>query len=78
MIPSKVIYESPDGGETVYARPMGSGPEDRILITQGRKQIRAERQHLWHDILDASDHDPKLQDLLDRAELYYRLTNTLP
>lgn len=26
------IYESPDGGKTVYARPMGGDPRNRQLV----------------------------------------------
>lgn len=30
MVP--YIYESPDGGRTVYARPFGSDPKVKVLI----------------------------------------------
>jgi hypothetical protein len=26
------VYESPDGGKTVYARPFGSDPTQKILV----------------------------------------------
>lgn len=33
LMPNKKIYESPDGGKTVYERDFGSSPKDRKQIS---------------------------------------------
>ena len=69
------IYESPDGGETVYRRE--SLTNNKELHSQSdeakRKQARMQRTDTWLQILDAAETDPVLQDLLDRAQTYYEL-----
>lgn len=71
------IYESPDGGDTVYRRKFGSDPMDREFHWQSERKktwdLRQARQNLWHDILGASDQDPALKEMLDRVEIYYRM-----
>ena len=38
MYPGDIkIYESPDGGETVYERPFGGEPSERVMIKQSDK-----------------------------------------
>jgi hypothetical protein len=61
------IYESPDGGETVYRRISGS--QDRELI----KVSNAKNYTHWREICAKAESDVYLRDLLDRAEAYYRL-----
>ena len=64
------IYESPDGGKTVYRRAMGS---------LNRELIRAEDQDMdqqwlqWIPILRDSRDDPALREMLDRARTYWIL-----
>jgi hypothetical protein len=69
------VYESPDGGETVYRRE--SLGNTRELHSQSdaakRKQTRMQRTDTWLQILDAAETDPDLQELLDRAQVYYEL-----
>jgi hypothetical protein len=70
------IYESPDGGETIYKREIGSG--DRILhhISPKKKQLQEfqNRWIMWQDILHASNSNPALQEALDRARIIYELS----
>ena len=61
------IYESPDGGETVYRRQSGMSDRELIKISDSQKYIH------WREIQIAADTDEYLADLLDRAEAYYRL-----
>lgn len=63
------IYESPDGGKTVYAREFGS---------LERKLIGAEypisRKINWVDVEIEAKTNPALQRALDRVILVYTLT----
>lgn len=69
------IYESPDGGKTVYARTPGS--LDRILIYEDPTIIKARKRtdllEKWERILAAAEFNPTLKDLLDQAETVYEL-----
>lgn len=68
------IYESPDGGGTIYRRIMGS--VDRELVREGPAQKQMLRRQLWRDIFAAAESDPVLQDMLDRVEVYHRLKDS--
>ena len=71
-----LIYESPDGGKTIYARQRGSS--DRVLISKddvdtvksveiGRWQARIK------DIVELSHTTPALKDQLDKLHTIYLL-----
>jgi hypothetical protein len=72
------IFESPNGGDTVYVREIGSNPRDRVLYSESEKkkstveQIREDQ--LWHDIRRAAKTNKALQDALDRAIIIYQLS----
>jgi hypothetical protein len=69
-----MIFESPDGGKSVFARP----PHviDRVDVTA----ITPDSQELnnlwfqWRDILTAAKINPALKDALDRAQVIYELS----
>jgi len=69
------IYESPDGGETVFARE--SGTTDRILVGQSYKALSLQDQmmqdKLWGEIRRAAKTNPTLQAELDRVIMLYYL-----
>lgn len=69
------IYESPDGGETVYARE--SGTTERILIGQSYKALskleELEQAKLWGEIRRLSKTNTALQAELDRVIMFYYL-----
>ena len=71
------IYESPDGGHTVYRRLIGQSPSEReIHSISDEKQDRLlqyKEDKLWKEIRQAARTDPVLQDLLDRAVIYHQL-----
>lgn len=71
------IYESPDGGKTVYRRPLGGDHTTRELSHQDQEYLRHlridVRLHGWHGIMEAAESDPALADLLERVECYYQL-----
>ena len=68
------IYESPDGGDTVYRRMVGS--VDREMIQEGPLRKKMLRNQLWRDIFTSAESDPVLQDMLDRVEIYHRLKDS--
>ena len=74
------IYESPDGGDTVYCRPFGSDPSERTLhsISERKKSLIDDlrNQKLWGDIHRAAKSDPVLQEMLDKIVIYHQLKNS--
>lgn len=66
------IFESPDGGKTVYARK--SGETERKLIIEDPEKKYRDRWLEWRDILEASKENPALADQIEKAELIWRLT----
>lgn len=71
------IYESPDGGDTVYARELGK--TERIMIGQNTRakslMDAIQEDKLWGDIRRMADTDPAMAELLERAKVYYYLKN---
>jgi hypothetical protein len=65
------IFESPDGGKTIYSRK--SGETERTLVRDDPDRIYRERWLEWRDIIEASKTDPGLAELIEKAEVYYRL-----
>ena len=72
------IYESPDGGETVYQRESGSS--QRRLHSQSPRTFdlhdRMMEDKLWGDIRRASKTDPALKEMLNQIKMYYTLKNS--
>lgn len=79
MIVSKIeeitIFESPDGGKTIYSRK--SGQPDRTLVYEDPEAIKEklfqQRWLEWREILLASKDNAGLAELIEKAEVYYRL-----
>jgi len=75
-ITEAVIYESPDGGETVYVREHGS--TQRQLHSQSQRAIDLHEQikedQLWGQIRRAAKTNPTLQRALEEAVLIYNLS----
>ena len=69
------IFESPDGGKTIYSRK--SGETDRTLVWEDpeakKEKLFKERWLEWRDILETSKTNPGLADLIEKAEMFYRL-----
>ena len=69
------IFESPDGGRTVYARQPGS--KDRELHWQDpslqRELVELEQQKRWVDIFQARRDNPELDRLCEQVEIMYEL-----
>ena len=75
MDQDKIVYESPDGGETIYARPFGTTA--RVLVSMSAKAWERvnekEQTDLWKDMREQAKSNPALQKALDRAILIYEL-----
>lgn len=71
----KYIFESPDGGETVYRRKLGQTERELHSVTDNKKQqeLRQTQWMIWRNILQAAEHNPALQEALDRARVIYEL-----
>lgn len=67
------IYESPDGGDTVYKRKIGD--KDRQLVRSGPRHQQLMHRELWDDIHRSAKIDAVLQNMLDKVEIYHRLKN---
>ena len=69
------IFESPDGGETVYTRIEGS--TDRLLHSESELKRTLHDQmkedQLWGNIRRRARTHPGLQDELDRVIMFYQL-----
>ena len=72
---TRYIYESPDGGKTVYAREMGS--DKRFIVKQDtsiiERQQTAMRSNRLLTILKKSETDATLKDALEALEALYIL-----
>jgi len=67
------IYESPDGGETVYRRLPGGLQRELVSGDPDKANRLLERKLLWSKMVSRCQDDPDLKQLMDAAEVYYRL-----
>ena len=69
------VFESPDGGHTVYRRHIGK--LDRELVSRdefAQDKIDIIREDkLWGGIRRAAKTDPALKEMLDQVKVYYEL-----
>jgi len=68
-----IVYESPDGGKTVYARYIGQ--QDRWLVGKEYNGIVDELRdtQMWHDIRKTAEHSESLKKVLQHAILIYQI-----
>lgn len=68
-----LIYESTDGGITIYARKSGSN--ERVLIQQDATQANPyHRWHYWRAILEEAKNNETLNNAIEQAEVIYQLS----
>jgi len=65
------IFESPDGGHTVYVRKSNSA--QRVLVSEDEYALDRKRRFEWHQIWDKKDSNPALQKAVERVIMIYRL-----
>ena len=68
------VYESPDGGETTYAREMGASPESRIMIGQSWQAKEQIEQRMWTDIYKHRNRNCALQHAVEECIIIYKLS----
>jgi hypothetical protein len=70
------IFESPDGGQTVYVREIGSKEKKLHSISPALKAEMKETllTQEWLDIRHAGKENPALQKSIDHLIMIYRLT----
>jgi hypothetical protein len=66
-----IIYESSDGGKTVYSRKSGSS--DRTMIKEDNSRNYVTRWYEWREIIRLSETEPSLADAINKAEMIYAL-----
>ena len=66
-----LIYESPDGGKTIYARKIGS--TERVMIREDPERKYIEQYKNWREILKVARNNPTLHDLVEQAEIVYAI-----
>ena len=71
QIEEYVVYESPDGGKTIYSRKSGS--LDRTLIKEDPEKKITQRWLTWKEILKLAETEPSLRDLVEKAETVYAI-----
>lgn len=64
-----IIYESPDGGKTVYSRKSGSS--DRTMIKEDTSQNYITKWYEWKEILKLAETEPSLANAISKAEMLY-------
>ena len=73
-----MIYESPDGGKTVYGRLHGES--DRKLIHQDPALIETldsiREDKLWGEIRRTAKKNAQLNVMLEEVKVYYNLIRT--
>lgn len=69
------VFESPDGGHTVYQRDHGKSERQLIWESLEKKDLvkELEEDKLWGDIRRAAKNNYTLQKELERVIILYRL-----
>jgi hypothetical protein len=66
-----IIYESSDGGKTVYSRKSGSSDRSMVKEDPGKHYIT--KWYEWKEILKLAETEPSLADAINKAEIIYAL-----
>jgi hypothetical protein len=69
------IFESPDGGHTVYRRHPGKLDREMVTIDSYAqdKLDTLKQDKIWGNIRRAAKSDPALKEMLDQVKVYYEL-----
>lgn len=70
------IFESPDGGNTLYRREFGMTDRELYSISEEKRKWdqRLEEEMLWVKIAQAGRTNPTLQAALEQARVIYELS----
>jgi hypothetical protein len=69
------IFESPDGGHTVYRRHPGKLDRELVSVDSHAQSLidSVKETKLWGNIHRAAKTDPALKEMLDQVRVYYEL-----
>ena len=69
------IFESPDQGETIYKREMGSLDRELVSISEKKKSMyeQLKEDKLWGEIRRKAKTNVALNDILNQAIMFYNL-----
>jgi hypothetical protein len=74
---AQYVYESPDGGETVYAREVGK--TERKLVGMSQKKLdsvaQMKEEQLWAKMCRAAETNNALQKAMEHCIVLYALGN---
>lgn len=72
-----LIYESPDGGKTIYRRTLGNPTRELHYEdpTVAATKLLQQENQLWHNIRVAAMNHTQLADMLEQVKVYYHLIN---
>ena len=72
------IYESPDGGDTIYRRKFGDAQRELHSISDKKRSLIDDlrKTKLWGEIHRSAEKDPVLKEMLDQIEIYHHLKNS--
>ena len=65
------IYESPDGGKTIYSRKSGSS--DQHMLKEDTDKYHVTKWYEWKEILKLAETEPSLANIINKAEMLYVL-----
>jgi hypothetical protein len=68
------IYESPDGGDTIYAREANAPIESRVVIGQSWQARELVEQRMWTDIYKHRNQNTALQHAVEECIIIYKLS----
>lgn len=69
-----MIFESPDGGQTVYGRLEHTLTRQQLDVLNPEQQELNNLWFAWRDILLASKSNTALKEALDQAQIIYELS----
>ena len=81
LTPEKTyVYESPDGGKTIYAREFGSNNKFIVglKLPNSPGELDLENHKLWTDIRQAAKTNSALQKAMENVIMLYRLSKDNP
>ena len=69
------VFESPDGGHTVYRRHPGKLDRELVSVDSHAQSLidSVKETKLWGNIHRAAKTDPALKEMLDQVRVYYEL-----
>ena len=68
------IFESPDGGNTVYAREASAPDSEKIMIGQNYLAKELIDQRMWTDIYKHRNQNITLQQAVDHVIMIYNIS----